>query len=90
MALFVAGIQIDHETTDLTEPSQEIKDAYEMIVSSTTRHLHSWLDPHAPKQETYSVPIMQFGGQRYYARQTRNIDLMLALCWASVVDGGPT
>ena len=61
---FCPGIQVDAETVDPTEASDDVKSKYDLIRDETTNFLSKWLDPQAPLQETYPVPSIECDGKK--------------------------
>ncbi|KAJ1186968.1 hypothetical protein NDU88_003747 [Pleurodeles waltl] len=60
------GIEIDIGTPSLEDVSDEIKAAYDDILTKGTDHINQLLDLDTSYREHYPMPIMEFNGTSYY------------------------
>ncbi|XP_070566344.1 ankyrin and armadillo repeat-containing protein-like isoform X3 [Ptychodera flava] len=60
------GIQIDCEPYPVSDPSQEVIDAFEELQLQASTHLAKITDPEAPYQDSFPIPIREFNGKKYY------------------------
>ena len=58
------GIVIDIETDSPAEVLPHVKQDYSSISEEATQHLNRILDPEAPLQESYPVPLIESGGKK--------------------------
>ena len=62
-SMFFLGIQVDFETPEPEEPTEEVQEGFDEIQNETLAFLRKWLDPNAPLQETYPAPTKEFNGK---------------------------
>ena len=55
---------IDIETDSPAEVLPHVKLDYSSISEEATQHLNRILDPEAPLQESYPVPLIESGGKK--------------------------
>jgi hypothetical protein len=64
LLVFIAGIQIDHETPSPKQLPSEFSSKYDAISQDITRFLESIVDAESPEQDPYPVPVVELNGKR--------------------------